>query len=63
MPANRRRWFDYEDTGPPVVPNGTEPGPRESVSGGEFRSLHGALKHTELMAEREDFKLKDRSAL
>jgi len=34
------------------------PGPQESVCGTEFRSLHGALKHTELMAEGEDLKLK-----
>jgi hypothetical protein len=62
MSANRRRRFDHEDTGPPFVSSATDPGPQESASGGEFQPLRGELKHTEQMAELEDFKLKSRSA-
>jgi hypothetical protein len=57
MPADHRRGWDEEETGPPIVPDLAEPGPQESIGRGEFRSLHRALQNPELMAECEDLQL------
>ena len=62
VPANHRRGADEEDSGAPVLPNGRQPDPQESISGRQFRPFHGPLKNAELMAEGEDLKLKRRTA-
>jgi hypothetical protein len=54
--------FDDKDAGMPVVPDGAQPGPEQSISGSQSRSLHGALEDAELMAESEDLKLQRRAA-
>ena len=46
----------------PAVPDRGEPGPKEAVSGGELRTLNGALEYTNLMAQGEDLKLQGGSA-
>src|SRR3982750_998466 len=55
VPADNGGGLDEEDTGPPIVPYGTEPSPQESIRRGEFRTLDGALQNSELMAQRQDF--------
>ena len=62
VPADDGRSFDDKDAGLPVVPNGVQPGPEQSISGSQFRSLDGALENAELMAESEDLKLQRRAA-
>jgi hypothetical protein len=44
------RRFDDKDAGLPVVPDGAQPSPQESIRGCQFRSLDGALQNAELMA-------------
>ena len=46
----------------PILPDGTEPGPQESIRGRQLRALHGALKNADLMAQRENLQLKRRTA-
>jgi hypothetical protein len=62
VPAKHRRGADKENFGAPVLPNGGQPDPQETISGRQFRPLHGSLKNAELMTEGEDFKLKRRPA-
>jgi hypothetical protein len=38
------------------------PGPYKSIGRGELRPLYGAMKNTELMAERKNFKLQSCAA-
>jgi hypothetical protein len=57
MPADHGRRWDEEETRPPIVPHGAEPGPQDSIGWGELRPLDRALQNTELMAERQDFQL------
>ena len=61
MPANHRRGADKENMGVPVLPNGGQPDPLESIGGRQFRPLRGPLKNAELKTEGEDFKLKRRT--
>jgi len=46
----------------PAVPDRGEPGPEEAVSGGELRTLDGALEYANLMAQGEDLQLQGGSA-
>jgi hypothetical protein len=62
MPAEDRRRLDEEETGPPVLPDGAEPSPQESIRRGELGPLDRALQNTELMAQRQDFQLQCRTA-
>ena len=62
MPADDSRSLDDEDAGLPIVPDGAQPGPEESIRRGQFRSLDGALQNAQLMAEREDLELQRRTA-
>ena len=62
VPADDGRGFDDKDAGLPVVPNGAQPSPQESIRRSQFRSLDGALENAELMAESEDLELKRRAA-
>ena len=62
MPAKHGRGADEEDAGAPVLPDGRQPDPQESISARQFRPLHGPLKNAELMEEGEDLKLKRRTA-
>jgi hypothetical protein len=62
VPADHGGGLDEEDTGPPIVPDGAEPSPQQSIRRGEFRTLDGALQNTELVAERQDFQLQRRTA-
>ncbi len=61
VPADHRRGLDEEDTGPPAVPQGAQPSPRESIHRSELGPLHRALQNTELVAERQDFQLQRRT--
>ena len=62
VPVDHRRGWDEKNAGAPVVPNGAEPSPQESIGRGELGPLHGALRNPELMAECEDFQLQRRTA-
>ena len=62
VPANDGRGFDDTDAGLPVVPGRAQPSPQQSIRRGQFRSLDGALKNAELMAESEDLELQRRAA-
>ena len=62
MPADNGRRFDDKDAGLPVVPDGAQPGPQQSIGRGQFGSFDGALENAELMAESEDLKLQRRTA-
>ena len=59
--ANHHRGPDEEDTGAPVLPNGRQPDPQESI-GRQFRALHGPLKYSESMPGGKDLKRKRRTA-
>jgi hypothetical protein len=54
VPAEDCRSFPNEDPGLPILPDPTEPCPQESIRRREFRPLHGALKDSELVAQREN---------
>jgi hypothetical protein len=56
------RGFDDGNARSPIVPDGAQPSPQESICHGEFGPLPGALKDAELMAKRDDLQLKVRSA-
>ena len=43
---------------PPVAPDLGQPCPEVSISGGQFRALHGALQNAELMTKSQDLNLK-----
>ena len=60
MPADDGRGLDDQDAGLPVVPDGAQPSPQESIRRSQFRSLDGALENAELMAESEDLELERR---
>src|SRR5215472_15197129 len=62
VPADDGRRLDDKDTGLPVVPDGAQPGPQQSIGRGQFRSFDGALQNAELMAECEDLELQRRPA-
>ena len=62
VPADDGRRFDDKDAGLPVVPDGAQPGPQQSIGRGQFRAFDGALQNAELMAESEDLKLQRRAA-
>jgi hypothetical protein len=62
VPADDGRRFDDKDAGLPVVPDGAQPSPQDSISRGQFGSLDGALQNAELMAESKDLELKRRAA-
>jgi hypothetical protein len=62
MPADHRRRWDEKDTGPPIVPQGAQPGPQESIGRGESGPFDRALQNTEWMAQGQDFQLQRRTA-
>ena len=62
VPSNNRRRLDEKDTSPPVLPDGAEPSPQESIRRGELGPFDGALQNPELMAERQNFQLQRRAA-
>ena len=62
VPANDGRGLDDKDAGLPIVPDGAQPGPQQSIGRGQFGALDGALQNAELMAAREDLKLQRRPA-
>src|SRR5262245_9633136 len=54
MPSDDRRGFHDVDPGPPVVPDGTEPRPQQSVRGCELWPFHRALKDTDFGGEAQE---------
>jgi hypothetical protein len=60
VPGNDCLTIKTLDT--PVVPDTAWPSPQESISGVEFRQLHGTVKDSELMAQSKVLKLKRRTA-
>ena len=58
VPADDGRGLDDKDAGLPVVPDGAQPGPQQSISRRQFGSLDRALQNADLMAESEDLELK-----
>src|SRR5215510_8864314 len=62
VPADDGRRFDDKDAGLPVVPDRAQPGLQQSIGRSQFRSFDRTLENAELMAEREDLKLRRRTA-
>ena len=62
MPAQDGGGFDDENAGLPVLPDGAEPDPQQSIRFRQFRALHGALKDADLVPQRENLQLKRRTA-
>jgi hypothetical protein len=62
VPTEDCRSFHKEDPGLPILPDPTEPCPQESIRGRQFRPLHGALKDSELVAQRENLHLERSTA-
>jgi hypothetical protein len=62
VPTEDSRSFHKEDPGLPILPDPTEPCPQESIRGRQFRPLHGALKDSELVAQRENLQLERSTA-
>ena len=57
VPAEDGGGFHDVDAGPPIVPDGTEPGPQESIDRRQLWAFHRALKDTDLVAQRQNLQL------
>jgi len=63
MPADHRRRLHRGGTRWPILPDRRQPGPQESISGGQIRPLHRSLRNTELMTKGQNLKLTKRRAI
>jgi hypothetical protein len=62
VPTEDCGGFHNEDPGLPILPDPTEPCPQESIRGRQFRPLHGALKDSKLVAQRDNLQLERSTA-
>ena len=62
MPIKDCGGFDDEDPGLPILPDRTEPCPQKTVRRRQLRPLNGALKDSDLVAQRENLQLQRSTA-
>jgi hypothetical protein len=62
MPGNDGFRLHDEEGGSPIGPSLGQPCPEKAISGGQFRPLHRALEHAELVTQSEDLDLEGCSA-
>ncbi len=53
MPGNHRFRLDDDENGGPIHPTMEQPCPEETIGRGQLRTLHGPLKHAQLLTKRE----------
>ena len=61
MPTDHRCRLHNDRTRLPILPDRRQPGPKEPISGRQFRSFHRPLQNAELVTKGKNLKLKRRA--